>query len=152
MRPITASRTINAPLDLVFRSVSDVCILQKAIPRITDVEFLSDQRQGPGTHFRETRIINQKRQTRTCCIFGYVENRSVRFLSNYGCSLWISDFSVGQIESNVVIEVQVYPLVQLSFFANVVTTLTRHRAVRLLECDMDSVKSFCEVGSRRDDS
>lgn len=52
---------------------------------------------------------------------------------------------------NVVIEVQVFPLVQLSFLTIVVTTLMRRRAVRQLESDMDAVQSFCEVGIQRDD-
>ena len=44
MKPITASREINAPLDLVFHCISDPGTFRKAIPHITDVEFLSAER------------------------------------------------------------------------------------------------------------
>ena len=152
MKPITASREINAPLDLVFHCISDPGTFRKAIPHITDVEFLSDERQGPGTHFRESRIVNRRLQTRTSCVIGYVVNQYVRFLSAYDRSLWISTFSVERGAGNVEICFDVSPLLPLSIFAKLVATLTRQRAIRLLECDMDFVKSFCEADNRRESS
>ncbi|MDX1619304.1 MAG: SRPBCC family protein [Balneolaceae bacterium] len=51
-------RTINAPVDRVFSTVSDVRIFAEAIPDIVDIEFLTDSGPGEGTRFRETREIN----------------------------------------------------------------------------------------------
>lgn len=56
MRPMTAARTINAPLDLVSRSVSDVCILQKVIPRITGIESCRINDMGQARTFAKLEL------------------------------------------------------------------------------------------------
>ena len=48
MNSIIATRTIQAPLTVVFQTVSDVRNFRKAVPHITDVEFLSEQQHGVG--------------------------------------------------------------------------------------------------------
>jgi hypothetical protein len=151
MKPITATRMIDAPLDLVFHCISDPSTFQKAIPSITDLEFLSNERKGVGTHFRESRLIKRRIQTRTSCVIGFVVNQSVQFLSAYNSSLWISKFSVEQAARDVEVNVEVYPLLPLSQFAKIIAALTCRPAVQLLECDLDFVKSFCEAGIRRED-
>ena len=50
MSTITVSRTINAPLDFVFDTVSDIKNFSKAIDEIVDVEFLSEQESGGRNH------------------------------------------------------------------------------------------------------
>ena len=49
MQPIRFSRTIAAPLDVVFRTVSDVKNFREAVPHIVDVEFVTEQQIGAGT-------------------------------------------------------------------------------------------------------
>jgi hypothetical protein len=53
---ITATSTIEAPLEEVFETVADAEGFARAIPEILEVEFLSETRGGVGTRFRETRL------------------------------------------------------------------------------------------------
>lgn len=45
------TKTIKAPLDRVFRTVSDIGNFSKAVPDIVNVEFLSETRSGIGAGF-----------------------------------------------------------------------------------------------------
>jgi len=53
-------RTIDAPMEIVFRTVADITQFSRALPHIVTVEFLSASRVGVGTRFRETRMMNGK--------------------------------------------------------------------------------------------
>ena len=63
MTQFTATRTINALIDLVFKTVSDINNFSKSVPDIVKVEFLSDVKLGVGTRFRETRLMKGKEAT-----------------------------------------------------------------------------------------
>jgi ribosome-associated toxin RatA of RatAB toxin-antitoxin module len=54
----SVTRTIDAPIDVVFATVSDINNFSKAVPHITKVEFLSEQKTGVGARFEETREMH----------------------------------------------------------------------------------------------
>ena len=54
------SRLVDAPLERVFEVVSDIRNFSKAVPHIIDVQFLTEQTEGVGTRFRETRLLKGK--------------------------------------------------------------------------------------------
>lgn len=62
MTRFTATRSINARIDLVFKTISDINNFSKSIPDVINVEFLSDVKSGVGTRFRETRLIKAKKR------------------------------------------------------------------------------------------
>ncbi len=47
---------IGAPKTVVFRAVSDIANLPNTVDAVQRVEFLTDQRSGVGTRFREVRL------------------------------------------------------------------------------------------------
>ena len=51
MSRMTIKRTIHAPVDLVFKTVSDINNFSKAIPHIVSAEILSDTKSGVGRVF-----------------------------------------------------------------------------------------------------
>ncbi len=51
MSRTTIKRTIHAPVDLVFKTVSDINNFSKAIPHIVSAEILSDTKSGVGRVF-----------------------------------------------------------------------------------------------------
>ena len=81
MSRITVTRTIDAPIDLVFQTVADERRLSQALPHIVKVEFLSDVKAGVGTRFRETRLMNGKEATTELEVTEFVENERVRLVS-----------------------------------------------------------------------
>jgi uncharacterized protein YndB with AHSA1/START domain len=146
MKPIVASRTINAPLELVFDTISDIRNYRAAVPNITKVEFLSDQQRGAGTRFRETRNMNGREQTVELEVADYVENRRVRMISDAGGSTWDTLFSLspagGGVELRMQMDVRPHGLL-----ARMMNVLIRGMVVKGVESDMDAVKTFCEAGN-----
>lgn len=64
MKPITASRDVNAPADAVWRILTDIEGSADTISAIDEVEVLSeDTRFGEGLAWRETRTMFGKRAT-----------------------------------------------------------------------------------------
>ncbi len=55
MGQFTVTRTIGAPVGVVFRAITDVEILPDVVPDVLSTEFLSEIRSGAGTRFHETR-------------------------------------------------------------------------------------------------
>ncbi len=63
MAKITASRTIRAPREEVFAVTADLEDHADVVPRVTDVEFLTEQRWGAGTRARQTNGAGRRRST-----------------------------------------------------------------------------------------
>ncbi|HEY6854241.1 MAG TPA: SRPBCC family protein, partial [Gemmatimonadales bacterium] len=92
----TVVKQIAAPVDVVFRTVADVAQFAKAVPNVVKVEFLSDGKTGPGTRFRETRLMKGKEQTTELEVIEYVANEHVRLVTpvdEHGF-VWDSVFAV----------------------------------------------------------
>src|SRR5688500_13908705 len=132
MKPIIALRTINAPLDLVFRTVSDVRNFRKAVPHITNVEFLSNQQQGIGTRFRETRTMNGREQAVDLEVAEYIEYVLVRMISDVGGTIWDTVFSVSQAGGDVQLMLQMY-VRPYRFLARIINVLIRSMVVKGVE-------------------
>jgi len=143
MKPIHISRTITAPLELVFQTVSDVRNFREAVPHITHVEFLSDQQVGTGTRFRETRVTNGREQTVEPEVAEYVDDDRVRMISDAGGTVWDTLFTVSTCSDGAVLEMQM-DIKPHTLFARIMTPLIRGMVVKAMESDMDAVKAFCE--------
>ena len=81
MSRITVTRTVDAPIDLVFETGADERRFSQALPHIVKVEFLSDVKVGIGTRFRETRLMNGKETTTELEVAEFVENERVRLVA-----------------------------------------------------------------------
>ena len=143
MKPIVISRTIDAPLDLVFQTVSDIRNFREAVPHIKHVEFLSDQQVGSGTRFRETRLMNGREHTVELEVAEYVDNDRVRMISDAGGTIWDTVFTVSEGADNVKLDMKM-DIKPHTLFARIMTPLIRGMVVKGVETDMDAVKAFCE--------
>jgi len=143
MKSINISRTIAAPLDLVFQTVSDVRNFRDAVPHITHVEFLSDNQVGAGTRFRETRLMNGREHTVEIEVAEYIDNDRVRMISDAGGTIWDTMFTVSRGSENVELEMQM-GIKPHTLFARIMAPLMRGMVVKGVEADMDAVKAFCE--------
>ena len=94
--------SIDAPLELVFATVSSPERYAEAVPTISNTEFLSDLRQGVGTRFRSTRRMGGKqsdshdnRQSVTeLTITEHVNNERVRLTAESNNTIWETVYSV----------------------------------------------------------
>jgi uncharacterized protein YndB with AHSA1/START domain len=143
MSKITITKTINAPLELVFNTVADIRNFSKAVPDIMDVEFLSDQKLGVGTRFRETREINGKEAATELEVTEYDENNHIRLVSDSYGTVWDSIFTVdnvgGKTKLTLVMDARAYKLLP-----KIMNPIMKFFIKKAIDKDMDAVKSYCE--------
>lgn len=94
MTRITVTRTIDAPIDLVFETVGDIRQFSKALPHVINFEFLSDTPSGVGTRFHETRLMKGQEATTELEVAEYVENSRVRMVADSHGTVWDTIFAV----------------------------------------------------------
>ena len=146
MKPITATRVIDAPLEVVFETVSDIRNYARAAPHITNVEFLSEQQVGKGTRFRETRLMNGREATTELEVTEYEKNDRVRLVADSGGTIWDSIYTFqptgDKVELKLTMEAREY-----KFMARVFIPLFRGKVVEGVEHDMDVLKEHCETSA-----
>lgn len=147
MRRATVSTTIAAPVEKVFETIADVESFQRAIPHIIDIEFLSGQRSGTGTRFRETRETNGKRAITELEITECVTDDRVRMVADSHGTIWDSLFEVRGVpegtELTITMEAKAHQLA-----ARLATPLVMPLIRSAMKSDLEMVKLYCENGGR----
>ena len=150
MSRIIVTRTINAPLDLVFNTVADINQFSKALPHIVKVEFLSDVHTGVGARFRETRLMSGKEHTTELEVKEYVENDRIRLAADSHGTIWDTLFTVepenGRTLMTMTMDAKAYTLT-----AKMMNLMIGGMVKQAVEKDMDAVKAFCENGRMKDE-
>jgi carbon monoxide dehydrogenase subunit G len=140
----TRSIDIEAPVARVFEAVAHIDRFAEAVPSIRDVDFLSEERRGVGTRFKETREMNGREASTVLEVTEYVENDRVRILSDAGGTVWDTLFTTQPIETGtelgMVMEARPHTLL-----ARISTPLIKGMVARAIEADLEAVKEFCET-------
>lgn len=144
MKPIIAVRTIHAPSDFVFRTISDINGFRKAVPHIVKVEFLSTQQHGIGTRFRETRLMKGREHSVELEVTEFVENDRVRMKSDAGGAIWDTLFTVSQVGGDVEVKMQM-DIRPHNILARIMVVLIRGMVAKDVVSDLDAIKSYCEA-------
>ena len=143
MQRVTIIRVIDAPLDLVFKTVAQIEEFSKAIPHIAKIEMLSDVKSGVGTRFRETRIMKGKEVSNDLEVTEYVLNDHVRLVADTHGTVWDTLFTVktvnGMTEMTMVMDAKAH-----KFLPKIMNSLIMGMVKKAIEQDMDSVKAYCE--------
>src|SRR5262245_47175122 len=139
MQRVTIIRVIDAPIDLVFKTVAHIDEFSKAIPHIAKIEMLSDIKSGVGTRFRETRLRAGKEMPNVLEVTEYVLNDHVRLVADTDGTVWDTLFTVktvdGKTEMTMVMDAKPH-----KFLAKIITPLIMGMVKKEIEKDMDSVK------------
>ena len=78
----------------MFEVITNVERLPESNPDVTSIEFLSEQRSGAGTRFRETRAAKGRQVVTELERTEQVDNHSARFVSDTGGgTIWDTMFS-----------------------------------------------------------
>ena len=145
MATTTVSRIIRAPIEKVFDTIAHIESFSKALPNIVSVEFLSEQRKGVGTRFRETRLMGKRKASTELEVTEYVENERIRLVSDQGGTIWDTVFTVQPaaegVELKMVMDANAYRVL-----AKLLNPLIKGMIARFIEKDMDAVKTYCEQG------
>lgn len=143
MARTVVTRTINASAKNVFDAVAHIENFSKAVPHITNIEFLTETRTGVGTRFRETRLMRGREATTELEVTEYVENERIRLVSDQGGTIWDTVFTITpkdeQTELTMVMDANAYKVL-----AKIMNPLIKGMINKAIEADMDSVKSYCE--------
>lgn len=143
MAQVTASRTIGAPIELVFKTVAQVEEFSKAIPHILEIEFLSDVKIGVGARFKETRLVNGRKATTELQVTEYAENERVRIVSDTHGTVWDTVFTLADQGGKTILEM-VMDVRPHSMLARLTTPFVTGMIAKAIGEDLDSVKAFCE--------
>ena len=138
------SRTIGAPVDVVFSTVADIGQFSRAIPHIVKVEYLSDIRSGVGAKFRETRDMGGRQATTELEVTEWVKNDHVRMVADSHSVVWDSVFTVRPDRGGTQLTLTMDAVARGLLPKLMVTFFIRGVLQKALEGDMDSVKAFCE--------
>jgi hypothetical protein len=143
MNRITVTRTIKAPINIVFATVTDIREFSKALPHIIRYEFLSDSKMGVGTKFIETRLMKGRESSTELEITEYMKNVRARIVSNGHGTVWDAEFSVEPDGINTELKV-IMDATPYKFLPKLLNLLTVGMVKKSVESDMDIVKAFCE--------
>ncbi|NNF04978.1 MAG: hypothetical protein HKN17_10990 [Rhodothermales bacterium] len=143
MKPVSVSRLIDAPIGLVFQTISDPRNFREAVPHIKNVEFLSDRHTGVGTRFRETRVMKGREESVELEITEFEENDRVRIVSDAGGSIWDTVFTVAEAPGGVNMHMQM-DVRPHTFAARIMNRFVRGLVVKGVVSDMDAIKAYCE--------
>ena len=144
MGKTTVTRSIAATPERVFEAVAHIENFSEMVDSITNVEFLSEQRTGVGTRFRETRIMKGRETTTTLEVTEYRPPELVRLVSDEGGTIWDTVFTVRPMGASAQL-VMVMDTKPYKLMARIVTPLMSGMVRKAIESDMDAVKSHCEM-------
>ena len=140
----SVSRSIKAPIDLVFSRISDVHSFAEVSDDILNIEFLSETTHGVGTRFKETRNMSGREATTELELTEFVENERVRFVSDAGGTIWDTVMAVTpngeytQLEMNM--DARPY-----KFVARIMNIVIKGMVTKAVTKDMDNLKAWCEA-------
>jgi Polyketide cyclase / dehydrase and lipid transport len=146
MATVKVTRTIDAPMDFVFQTVSDPRRFAQAIDGVTELTFLSQVTKGAGTRFRQTRELNGKAMTMDFEITEHVPNNRVRIHnegSRYRVGFAVHPRPIGSRHCSH--HVHDYP--EPSALAQVADAVVCLLIKKSVERDFDAVKASCEASS-----
>lgn len=137
------ARHIEAPIAKVFQTLAQVEHFSQAVPGITNVEFLTEQKYGVGTRFRETRMMNGKAAATDLEVTELSENESVRMVSLAGGATWDTLFTVRATSDGTHMEMNMTASAY-QFAAQLMLPVIMPIVSKAIESDMDAVKQYCE--------
>lgn len=94
MTKVTVTQDIDAPVEVVFRTVTDIENLPNTNEAIVRIDFLSEKRSGVGTRFKETRKMGKKEHVTELEITEFEENRHARMVADSHGTVWDTVFTV----------------------------------------------------------
>lgn len=144
MSSITVAQQINAPVSLVFKTVSDIRDFSKAVTEIMNVEFLTEREYGIGTKFRETRNMNGREVSTELEVTEFKENEHIRIISDTMGTIWDSTFTVKAKENGteliLMMDANAYKLLP-----KLINPFMKGVMQKALEKDLLAVKQYCEA-------
>ena len=143
MARVVVTKSIAAPPQKVFETVAHIEEFSQVVPEITKIEFLTEQRTGVGTRFRETRLMKGKEASTELEVAEYDPPQRVRIVADSHGTVWDTVFHVTPTETGAELEMvmdanayKLLPKLMNPFICGMIK--------KFIEADMDAVKEHCE--------
>lgn len=143
MTQIQVIRFIKAPVETVFGVFSDVTVLAKAVPHMKKVEFLTEQKSGLGTRFRETRLMGSREMQTELEITEFVRDDRIRMIADSHGTVWDTIFQVAADEDGTKLTTTMCARAH-KILPRLMNPFMKRLFKKGVEKDMDLVKEFCE--------
>ncbi|MEM8736413.1 MAG: SRPBCC family protein [Planctomycetota bacterium] len=140
---VESTERIQADNQFVFQTISEIENYSQAVPAIQNVEFLTEQRVGQGTKFRETRTMNGREAKATLEVTEYSPPDSIRIISHEGGTTWDTLFEVVG-DSQACTLTLCMDATPHHIFAKLLTPAILGMVRNGIEGDMQAVKEYCE--------
>ena len=141
---ITVEREIAAPVAEVFEVISHVDKFAEAVPHVVRLEFLTEQKSGVGTRFRETRLMNGKEFTSDLEITECEPDSHVRIVTASGGTTWDTVMTVepsgDQARFRLVMDARAR-----KFGARIMNAVFKRMIANGVARDIDLLKEHCET-------
>lgn len=143
---IRVSKHVNAPLDRVFEVFSDIQNAEERIEGITNIDILSDKKQGVGTRWRETRIMFGREATEEMEISRFEEPKVYEVVASSNGIDYFSRYTFTEQNGGTLVNMT-FSGKPKTFMAKLMTPLGylfQGSTKKAMEGDMDDLKRYCE--------
>ncbi len=139
---------IGAPKAIVFRAVSDIANLPNTADAVQRVEFLTEQRRGVGTRFREVRLHRGQEMVTELEVVEFGADHCRMVADSHG-TVWDTRFVVRDAEGGTHLDVtmEARPKNPLAWLMN---KLFAKMYKREMEKHFVEVRAWCEAQSSGD--
>lgn len=148
MTRVVARGRIDAPREIVFRLVSDVERLAKTSPDVIEIVFLTEQRSGLGTRFRETRRTGRKEMVCELEVTEFRENERSRMVTEVHGTVWDTVYSLRDADGGTELEICMDARPS-SFPQRFMIPLMKGFFRRAMQTHLEQVRDRCEGEARR---
>ncbi|MHC4893946.1 MAG: SRPBCC family protein [Planctomycetota bacterium] len=149
MTRIAVQRTIQASPERVFRAVAYVEGLPESNPDVLRIEFLTEQRTGVGTRFRETRAMGKQEVQTDLEITEWDEPRQARMVTEQGGTIWDTEFRIVPAGDGVELTIDMDARPQ-KLGAKIMLRLIRGMITKGMNKHIDGLVEHCEAGEGQD--
>ena len=141
MTQVTVKRTIDAPPAVIFKTVSDIENLPNTSEDVLRIEFLTEQRSGVGTRFRETRRMKKDKEMVTELeVTEYDPAGRVRMVADSHGTVWDTLFTVSpEGELTISMDCRAHKLLP-----RLLNPLFKGMFRRGMEKHLDALESYCQ--------
>jgi len=146
MTMIAVQREIDAPVETVFRAVTEIERFPDIQPDVLAIEFLTESRSGVGTRFRETRRQGKNEMITELEVTEFDPPQRARMVTDSHGTIWDTVFLVRPSggKSELVIEMDARPHTLLT---KIMTPIMKGMFRKGMEEYIDLLREHCEAST-----
>ena len=143
MTQIQVTCTIEAPIDVVFQTITDSEKYSQAVPDIVGFEYLTEQKSGVGTRFKSIRMTKGKESITELEVTEYIIDKKARMVAESNGIIWDTIFEFEELSGSTRLTLTMMATAQ-KFLPKIMIALIKGMIRKNIERDFENIKSYCE--------